>query len=134
MAIGRLVCMAFLAVAFGAARGADENPQPAQPGSVATVVKQYHRLHYLVVTPDGPEDGGDFGPKTPGTKNAGIQEALHHAKVQRKDVYLVGGGFPEAFKGGVAYRLDETLHVPWMQQFRLDGGEYQIHYTPREGD
>jgi len=88
----------------------------------------------LVVSPQGPTDGGDFGPHTPGTKTSGIQEALNHAKVNRRDVYIVGGGFPAAFEGGVAYRLDETLHVPWMQQFRLDGGEYQVHYTPLEGD
>ncbi len=86
------------------------------------------------MTPDGPADGGDFGPKTPGTKTSGIQEALDYAKSHRRDVYIAGGGFPEAFKGGAAYQLATTLHVPWTQQFRLDGGEYQLRYTPNEGD
>jgi hypothetical protein len=89
---------------------------------------------YIVVSPNAPDDGGDFGPKTPGTKTSGIQEALDYAKSHRRDVYIAGGGFPEAFKGGAAYRLDTTLRVPWTQQFRLDGGEYQLHYTPNEGD
>ncbi len=106
----------------------------AEKDDQRAAVDRCHTLCYVVVSPNGPDDGGDFGPKTPGTKTSGIQEALDHAKEIRRDVYIVGGGFREAFKGGVAYRLDVTLHIPWMQQFRLDGGEYQIHYTPKQGD
>ncbi|MCA9113289.1 MAG: hypothetical protein KDA52_25295, partial [Planctomycetaceae bacterium] len=29
-------------------------------------VNRIHQLGYLVVTPRGPKDGGDFGPHTPG--------------------------------------------------------------------
>jgi hypothetical protein len=32
---------------------------------------------YVLVTPQGPTDGGDFGPNTPGTSTAGIQEAIN---------------------------------------------------------
>lgn len=32
---------------------------------------------FLVVSPKGPADGGDFGPRTPGTTTGGIQEALN---------------------------------------------------------
>jgi hypothetical protein len=110
------------------------SPLKASSADDHKVVDRCHTLCYLVVSPDGPADGGDFGPKTPGTKTSGIQEALDRAKEIRRDVYIVGGGFREAFKGGIAYRLDTTLRVPWMQQFRLDGGEYQIHYTPKQGD
>ena len=41
---------------------------------------ELNRMGYVVVTPQGPEDGGDFGPLTPGTKTAGIQEALNYVK------------------------------------------------------
>ena len=34
----------------------------------------------IVVSPQGPRDGGDFGPHTPGTKTSGLQEALDAAK------------------------------------------------------
>ena len=42
-------------------------------------VSKYHQIGYVVVTPEGPDDGGDFGPNTPGTRTAGIQEALNYA-------------------------------------------------------
>ena len=90
-------------------------------------------MGYVTVTPEGPTDGGHFGKHTPGTKTAGIQEALHYAKAHRKDVYICGGGMPEAFKGGAVYRLENTLRIPWMQDFRLDGGEYNLVYTQPTG-
>ena len=34
---------------------------------------------YVLVTPNGPNDGGDYGPNTPGTTTAGIQEAVSAA-------------------------------------------------------
>jgi hypothetical protein len=89
---------------------------------------------YIVVTPGGPADGGDFGPATPGTHTSGIQEALNAAKVQRRDVYIAGGPMPKPFANGVVYFIQETLRVPWFQDFRLDGGEYVIQYTPATGD
>jgi hypothetical protein len=89
---------------------------------------------YIVVTPGGPADGGDFGPATPGTRTSGIQEALNAAKVQRRDLYIAGGAMPGAFANGAVYFIQETLRVPWFQDFRLDGGEYVIQYTPDTGD
>jgi len=107
-----------------------------KPGAsdVASLARQYHRLNYLVVTPGGPDDGGDFGPKTPGTKTAGLQEALQKAHEALKDVYVVGGGMNHPAGKAVVYRLAETLRVPWMQDWRLDGGEYVLSYSGPQGD
>jgi len=41
-----------------------------EPRAAAT---QWRGLNYIVVTPNGPTDGGDFGPGTPGTKTSGLQ-------------------------------------------------------------
>ncbi|MBI5094628.1 MAG: hypothetical protein HZB26_19610 [Candidatus Hydrogenedentes bacterium] len=91
-------------------------------------------MNYVVVSPEGPKDGGDFGPLTPNTKTSGIQEAFNSAKANRKDVYIAGGTMPEAFKGGVVYHIQETIRIPWFQDFRLDGGEYVINYDRDTGD
>lgn len=93
-----------------------------------------HAMNYVVVSPEGPDDGGDFGPHTPGTKTSGIQEAFDCAKANRKDVYIAGGTMPDAFKNGVVYHTQETIRVPWFQDFHLDGGEYVINYDKNEGD
>jgi hypothetical protein len=92
------------------------------------------RLNRLVVTPNGPEDGGDFGPKTPGTKTSGLQEAFNAAKVQSRDIYICGGNWTVDKTPGVVYFLHETLHIPWLQDFHCDGGHYVIQYTPKKGD
>ena len=92
---------------------------------------------YVYVTLGGPEDGGDFGPKTPGTKTGGIQEALDYAHKHHRDVYVWGGrcgvyqGKPDC--GGV-YELQETLEIPWNQDFRMDGGHYILNYSRKTGD
>lgn len=78
------------------------------------------------VTPQGPSDGGDFGPNTPGTRTSGLQEAINFAREHQRDVYIAGGGVKEAFKAPVVYTLQETLRIPWMQDFRLDGGQAVI--------
>ena len=88
----------------------------------------------IVVSPQGPRDGGDFGPLTPGTKTSGLQEALLAAKAQAKDVYLAGGSWTADKTQPVVYNLNETLHVPWMQNFRLDSGHCVLNYTPKTGD
>ena len=88
----------------------------------------------IVVSPRGPEDGGDFGPKTPGTKTSGIREALEAAKAQAKDVYLAGGSWTADRTEPVVYHLHETLHVPWMQNFRLDSGHCVLNYVGQHGD
>lgn len=89
---------------------------------------------FVLVTPNGPEDGGDFGPNTTGTRTSGIQEALDYAKANRKDLYIAGGGLTEPVKGGVGYTLQETLRIPWNQNWCLDGGEYWLTYAGEEGD
>lgn len=88
----------------------------------------------IVVTPHGPRDGGDFGPHTPGSKTSGLQEAFDAAKEQAKDVYLSGGSWTESRTEPVVYFLQETLHIPWMQNFRCDSGNCVIHYSPTQGD
>ena len=108
--------------------------QAVDGDGVQSQIKNYRNMSYLVVSPNGPDDGGDFGPKSPGTKTSGIQEALNYAKEHSRDVYIVGGGIKEAFKGGVGYRLDETLRIPWNQNWRLDGGEYWLSYAGETGD
>jgi hypothetical protein len=102
-----------------------------EPRAAAT---QWRGLNYIVVTPNGPTDGGDFGPGTPGTKTSGLQEAFNRAHEEVRDVYIVGGGNNSMLQKGVSYRLDQTLRIPWMQDWRLDGGEYALTYTGEEGD
>lgn len=95
---------------------------------------RFREMNYVVVSPQGPQDGGDYGPGTPGTKTSGIQEALDFAKAHRKDVYIAGGTMPKAFANGVVYNISETLRIPWFQDFRLDGGEYVLNATMKTGD
>jgi len=112
-----------------------EVPLPAQEReAVPREIARCRSVNYVVVSPGGPDDGGDFGPKTPGTKTSGIQEALDYAKEHTRDVYICGGGIREPFKGGVGYTLQETLRIPWNQNWRLDGGEYWLSYTQDRGD
>jgi len=42
----------------------------------------------ITVTPNGPDDGGDFGPNTPGTTSGGVNEALAYAKANGIDIIL----------------------------------------------
>jgi len=88
------------------------------------------------VTLQGPDDGGDFGPNTPGTRTGGMQEAIDYAHKHFRDVYIFGGrGGLHQGTGSPAnvYTLEETLHVPWSQDFRLDGGNYVLSYTKKSG-
>lgn len=55
-------------------------------------VAALRQLGYVVVSPSGPTDGGDFGNDTPGTQTGGLQEAFNTAVALGKDVYIVGGG------------------------------------------
>ncbi len=94
------------------------------------------RQPWICVTPEGPDDGGDFGPRTPGTRTSGIQEALDAAHALCRDVYISGGRGGLHRGEGVArniYTLDETLRVPWSQDFCLDGGNYLLIYRRESG-
>lgn len=95
---------------------------------------QAWKLNRVVVTPNGPDDGGDFGSKTPGTRTSGLQEAFDHAKATARDLYLAGGSWTEKKTVPVVYFLHETLHIPWMQNFRADSGHCVIHYAKKTGD
>jgi len=92
---------------------------------------------WVNVTLHGPDDGGDFGPNTQGTRTGGIQEALDYAHENFRDVYIWGG------RGGVngrlgveetVYHLQETLKIPWSQDFRLDGGNSLLRYEKNTGN
>jgi hypothetical protein len=94
------------------------------------------RKPYVTVTLEGPHDGGDFGPNTSGTRTGGIQEAIDCARDMCRDVYIWGG------RGGLhkgegiphnIYHLDETLCIPWSQDFRLDGGNALFAYRGASG-
>lgn len=100
----------------------------------ATEFSNLSAMNYVIVSPEGPKDGGDFGPNTPDTKTSGIQEAFDFAKANRKDVYIAGGTMPDKFKNGVVYHIQETIRIPWFQDFRLDGGEYVINLDKNTGD
>lgn len=88
----------------------------------------------IVVSPLGPKDGGDFGPLTPGTRTSGLQEAFLAAKEQAKDLYVAGGSWTADKTKPVVYDLHETLHIPWMQNFRMDSGHCVLNYTQKTGD
>lgn len=103
----------------------ESTPAEALPATA----KDYRGLGFVVVSPNAPEDGGDFGPNTASTKTAGLQEAINHAREIQRDVYIVGGGAKEAFKNPVVYTMTETLRIPWMQDFRLDSGNAVIQYN-----
>ena len=93
------------------------------------VQAELRNMGYVVVSPQGPIDGGDYGPYTPGTKTSGIQEAFDYAWVRNEleEVYIVGG--PD-----VVYTLDETLDIPWGQNWHCDGGSYVMNFTITNGD
>ncbi len=100
----------------------------------ATAKQEGVKLNRIAVTPNGPEDGGDFGPKTPGTKTSGLQEAFDAAKAHRKDLYIAGGSWTAGKNDPVVFVLHETLRIPWMQDFRCDSGHCVIHYAKKTGD
>jgi len=82
----RITLVTAIAIGFSQAEA-----QEATVSSQNILVNRKHQLGYLVVTPRGPLDGGDFGPHTPGTKTSGLQEAFDRAKETTQDVYIAGG-------------------------------------------
>lgn len=95
---------------------------------------ELRNLGFVVVSPDGPLDGGDFGSNTPGTQTAGIQEALNFAKDNLKEVYIVGGGINAPFDDPVVYNVNTTITMPWGQDWQVTGGEYTLNFTQSSGD
>ncbi len=88
------------------------------------------RLGYVLVTPLGPEDGGDFGPRTPGTRTAGIQEAVDAACATGRNLFISG----VQGAGRFVYRSQETIYIPPRQGFRIDGGQYVVSFEGTTGD
>jgi len=114
---------AMLVVMCGAAGAAASTTNPD--------VQRYRNLGYVVVTLAGPSDGGDFGRNTPGTKTAGIQEAIDHAIATHKNLYITGTQRKAAKD---VYDITETIRVPPTQGFRIDGGHYVINHGRTSGD
>src|SRR3990172_7780665 len=95
------------------------------------------RKVHVYVTLEGPDDGGDFGRNTPGTRTGGIQEAFDYAHANGRDMTIFGGrgGMHEGdLNADNVYTLHETVRVPWFQDFRLDGGNYVMAYSGKTGD
>ncbi len=135
--ISRKLPFAFLLVGLAsilAANGPRVRAREMKGPGQNVVMDRKHQLGYLVVSPQGPRDGGDFGPHTSGTRTSGLQEAFDRAKETTQNVFIIGGNLTAGRNQGVVYYLDVTLRIPWMQDFQLDGGEYVIQYRPREGD
>jgi hypothetical protein len=123
-----------MAVLLAASRGFAVVDSP--DASVKDAVNQFRALGYVVVTPEGPRDGGDFGRYTPGTKTAGIQEALDFAQKSRartwaspswsaKNVYIARG----------YYGTEATITAPWMGEcWVLEATGSFIGYGGTNGD
>ena len=74
------------------------------------------RKPYIFVTLDGPDDGGDFGRNTPGTKTSGIQEALNYTHETTET--STSGEAEEVSTGGPTPRRTCT---PSMKLWRCRG-------------
>ena len=77
---------------------------------------------FVTVTPNGPDDGGDFGPNTPGTQTAGIQEAINFLSSQM----VSNGGYTFPLGGTVfikrgIYILNAGIDLSKAQQINLIG-------------
>lgn len=90
-------------------------------------VDEIGNVGYVVVSPQGPIDGGDYGPYTPGTTTAGFQEAFDYANDAIKEVYIIGGP-------NVTYELSNTLTIPWGQDWHNEGGNFNMVFTQASGD
>lgn len=93
-----------------------------------------HSMGYVVVTLDGPVDGGDFGPYTSGTRTSGIQEAFDYAAKNGLNVFIAGTQTSSDAMKAAVYSTTEPITIPAMQGFRIDGGFYVISYTGTTGD
>ncbi len=96
-------------------RGGGASPGPGAPSSLNW--KGVVGKPYVTVTPNGPTDGGDYGPNTPSTTTLGIQEAI---------ASLTGGRtWSEKVKiiGDVTGTITQAngIHVPSYTEIEIDG-------------
>jgi hypothetical protein len=112
---------------------------------------RYRRLGFVVVTPQGPDDGGDFGPNTPGTRTAGIQEAVDYATSHFLNLFIAGvqagassreeflrwtsdrGWIPIEGAKHRWYYTHEPIRLPATQGFRIDARHTIIVYEGSGG-
>ena len=77
---------------------------------------------FVTVTPNGPFDGGDFGPNTPNTTTAGIQEAL----AQKLPITIISGNYP-AFTADLLLQNSNTILIGvGSEQVNLNLNTHQI--------
>ncbi len=70
------------------------------------------------------DGSGDFGPRTPGTRTDGWQEALDCCVREARDLHVLGG-----FGGRKpVYHIRETIRFPAAQDFRVTGGVYVLNW------
>ncbi|MGD2157058.1 MAG: hypothetical protein PVG14_00575 [Anaerolineales bacterium] len=84
---------------------------------------RYRRLGFVVVTPYGPDDGGDFGPNTPGTRTAGIQEAIDYATSHFLNLFIAGVQSGTSGRGEFLYWTSDRGWVP------IEGAKHRWYYT-----
>ena len=85
-------------------------------------------LNNIIVSPQGPSDGGNFGPETPGTQTAGFAEAFAYAaKNGKKEIFIVGGP-------NITYNLETTLILPAIENLQVEGGTYTMNFPQTTGD
>lgn len=103
-------------------------------GNWQQCLRMLHNLGYVVVSPGGPLDGGDFGPATFGTETSGLQEAFDFGSANGRDVFIIGGLMVHGVAAPVIYFVDTTLIVPPAQNWRITGGDYVINFTMTNED
>ena len=84
-------------------------------------------LNYVIVSPQGPSDGGSFGPDTAGTQTGGFEEAFEYAIDNNKEIFIVGGP-------NVTYNIQKQLVIPPAENLHVDGGNYVMNFTQTTGD
>lgn len=118
--LGMFICAFICQVVFTKAAGARDCVD------LGSEVEHYRDLGFVVVTPNGPYDGGDFGRYTPGTRTAGIQEAIGYALASnpQKSLWIAGTA---------GYHIDDPVYIPPAQDFTIDGGIYVLCHRGRGG-
>src|ERR1700733_9988306 len=77
---------------------------------------------FILVTPNGPTDGGDYGPNTPGTSTSGIQEAINALPSS-------GGAIFVAANPGSSYVLSAALTSNGRSNVILEGAGFNSSIT-----
>lgn len=112
-----MLCAMLVLIVVCVARCCAENP---------TDIESYKNMGYVVVTPNGPLDGGDFGRYTPDTRTAGIQEAINYALSCKPQKNLWITGKQDTQTREVTYNIHDSLYIPPAQGFTIRGDRYLL--------